>query len=531
VTTGMGWYASGGNGAIVAGGSQAVASGIRMLAGGGNAADAAVATLLSLGVTDYGYFCIGAEAPLIVYDARRGETKVLCGLGTAPRDPAAMEWYYANGIPAQGGMAAAAVPGAVSLCFAALAGYGTMTFAEVCAPVLVLLDAERERWHGNLAATLRRLVETEGRTAGTREEKLRAARNRFYRGDIADELVEWYAREGGFLGKADLAEHETRVEDPVCTMYRGYTVCKCDTWTQGPSLCQALRLLEGFDLCDMGHLSADYIHVCVEALKLAFADRDEYYGDPLFTAVPLRQLLSDEYTELRRSLIDMGSASTEARPGAPVAMRALKGPGTIDRVPGGTTTCCVADRWGNVVSVTPSGNPPYVEPPGGVTGVAHGNRLRSLNTMEGHPNSIQPGKRPRITLTPTMILKDGRPAAAISVAGGDLQEQATLNLLLNFVDFGMLPADAVTKARFCTSHHQDSFNPDPCRPTAFGDPASVTVNDGVSAEDRHKLAGRGHSVAVTAGAIAAPAMLCIDAGTGTIHVAGDPAAGRHAAAL
>jgi gamma-glutamyltranspeptidase/glutathione hydrolase len=292
-----------------------------------------------------------------------------------------------------------------------------------------------------------------------------------------------------------------------------------------------LRLLEGFDLRGMGHLSADYVHVCIEALKLAFADRDEYYGDPLFADVPLQQLLSDEYTGLRRPLIDMASASTEARPGDPIAMRAAKGLGTVRPGPGGTTTCCVADRWGNVVAATPSGNPPYVDPPGGTTGVAHGNRLRSLNTMEGHPNSIQPGKRPRITLTPTMILKDGRPAAAISVAGGDLQEQATLNLLLNFVEFGMLPADAVTSARFCTYHHEDSFNPDPCRRTTFGDPADITVNGGVSATAREQLARRGHSITVTENPIAAPVMLRIEAETGTIHVAGDPAAGRHASAL
>ena len=210
----------------------------------------------------------------------------------------------------------------------------------------------------------------------------------------------------------------------------------------------------------MGHCSADYVHAVVEAMKLAMADRDAHYGDPLFVDVPMNALLSDEYTQLRQPLIDMGQAALDARPGDPLGMSALQKEACSQPGVGGTTTCVVADRWGMVVSATPSANV-YHAGGTGSTGVSYGNRLRSLNTTPGHPNCIAPGKRPRITLTPTLVLKDGAPVLAISVAGGDLQDQAALNLLLDFVEFGMQPADAVVAPRFATDHHEDSFDPNP----------------------------------------------------------------------
>jgi gamma-glutamyltranspeptidase/glutathione hydrolase len=323
----------------------------------------------------------------------------------------------------------------------------------------------------------------------------------------------------------------TTVEDPVTVDYRGYTVCKCSTWTQGPYLCQALRLLEGFDLRGMGHLSADTIHAVVEALKLAMADRDEYYGDPVFADVPLDALLSREYAAIRRPLIDMARASDEVRPGDPIGMRALKGPGVYRPGPGGTTTCVVADRWGNVVAATPSCNVFGNKGDGGRTGVTHGNRLRSLNSTPGHPNCIRPGKRPRITLTPSMVLKEGAPVLAISVAGGDLQDQTTMNLLLNHIEYGMLPASAVTAPRFATAHHQDSFYPVPDRRDAFIRAASLTTSETVAPEVREELMRRGHALDTTEKAIASPVMLFLDRESGMLYAAGDPAAGRHAAAL
>jgi len=528
------WKASGKGGAVAAGKMKSVDAGIEILNQGGNAADAAAATLLALAVTDYGSFAIGGEVPLIIYDAKKKDVKVLCGLGSAPLDPEAIDWFYANGIPSKGSMKAAPVPGAVDLCVTVLKLYGTISFEKAVLPAMTLLKAGSPEWHGNLLATLRRLVETERMTGGSREEKLTAVRDRFYKGDIADELEAWYIDTGALLRKSDLAAHVTRVEDPVSINYRGYTVFKCGPWTQGPYLCQTLRLLEGFNLKEMGHLSADYIHTVIESLKLAMADRDEYYGDPRFVNVPMKELFSDEYTNLRRSLIDLDHASLERRPGDPIRMRALKEAArqndSTAKIPvQDTTTCVVADRWGNVVAATPSCNLVGNKP--GPLGVTQGNRVRSLNTTPNHSNRVQPGKRPRITLTPTLVMKENKPVIAISVAGGDLQDQTTLNVLLNHIEFGMLPEDAVTAPRFNTLHHQNSFDPNPDRAAAFLGAGKMQVNETVSEEVRGQLVRRGHEVAPTGGAIANPIMIYIDHQSGIFYAAGDPAAGRHAAAI
>ena len=258
------WKASGTGGAIAAGGSGAVHSGMRLLRNGGNAADAAAATLLALAITDYGFFAIGGEVPLLIFDARTEKVTVLSGLGRAPRSPEAIAWFYKNGIPANGSMKSAPVPGAIDLCVTLLRLFGTKSFEETVSPTLELLDNGNQDWHPRLAITLRKLVEAERQHSGTREEKLTAARDRFYIGDVADELVAWYKQTGSFLRKKDLAAHRTSVEQPVSAQYRGYTVYKCGPWTQGPVLCQTLRLLEGFDLQSMKPFSTDYIHVITE---------------------------------------------------------------------------------------------------------------------------------------------------------------------------------------------------------------------------------------------------------------------------
>ena len=531
----IGWKASSNTGVVAAGGAKAVAAGIGILEAGGNAADAAAGTILALNVTDHGECSIGGEVPLLIFDVEKQEVKSLSGQGRAPLSQAAIDWYMENGIP-NGDIKMAPVPSVVDLCTTILKLYGTMTFAEIVAPTLALLDAGSADWHPKLAVTLRRMVEEERQTSGSREQKLQAASDRFYgrngvRSDIADELEAFYIQKGGFLRKNDLAAHVTLIEEPVTVEYQGYTVCKCGPWTQGPYLCQALRLLEGFDLKDMGHFSADYVHVVTESLKLAMADRDEYYADPEFVDVPMSKLLSDAYTKIRRPLIDMKKASHVARPGDVDNMKPLKAEGVFRPGVGGTTTCVIADRWGNVVSATPSANVHREENMGGSTGVSYGNRLRSLNTNPEHPNCIQPGKRPRITLTPTLVLKDGAPVLAISVAGGDLQDQATMNLLLNFIEFGMHPEDAVTAPRFATAHHEDSFDPNPNREKTFKQAGSLTISDSVSETVRQELTGRGHQVKAQASPIAVPVMLYVDHKSGMYYAAGDPAARRHAAGL
>ncbi|MDD4788160.1 MAG: gamma-glutamyltransferase [Pirellulales bacterium] len=530
----IGWTASGSGGAVAAGHADAVAAGIRLLKQGGNAADAAAATLFALAVTDYGMFAIGGEIPLLIYDAKGREVKSLSGVGRAPLDPQAIAWLDAHGIPSRGSMKAAPAPGAVDLCITLLRLYGTRSYAEAVAPTLELLDAHEKPWHADLAVTLRKLAEAEQRALGTREEKLVAARDRFYRGDVADELDAWYKQVGAFLRKRDLEAHRTLVEDPVSVDYRGYTIHKCGPWTQGPMLCQALRLLEGFDLRGMGRLSPDYIHAVTEALKLAFADRDAYYGDPEFVDVPLRALLSDEYTRIRRPLIDMQAASQTRRPGDPLKLQSLRASGGTGGVETNipvrdTTTCVVADRWGNVVAATPSCNLLTNTP--GPSGVTQGNRVRCLNTTPGHPNRLEPGKRPRVTLTPTLVTLHGKPVIAISVAGGDLQDQTTLNVLLNRIEFGMMPDAAVVAPRFSTDHQENSFDPNPDRQAAFVKAGSLQVSEAIPDEVRSELAKRGHKVTTTNRPIAHPVMILIDRDSGKIHAAGDPQARRHAAAI
>ena len=526
----IGWQAESKTGVVAAGGAGAVAAGIHILDQGGNAADAAAGTILALNVTDHGACSIGGEVPVLIYDGQQVQS--LSGMGRAPRSQTAIDWYMQHGIPDKD-IKMAPVPSVVDLCITLLQRYGTLDFATIIAPTLDLLDQGQQVWHSNLAKTLRRMLDEEQRTSGSREEKLQSACDRFYgrhpeRNDIAEELEAFYIEQGGFLRREDLAAHQTLIEDPISVNYKGYEVYKCGTWTQGPYLCQALRLLEGFDLKGMGAFSADYVHAVIEAIKLATADRDTYYGDPLFEDVPINALLSDDYNKMRQPLIDMAQASLEARPGDPIAMQAVKEGGVFRPGIGGTTTCVIADRDGMVISATPSANV-YHAGGSGTTGVSYGNRLRSLNTTPGHANCIAAGKRPRITLTPTMVLKDDKPVLAISVAGGDLQDQTALCLLLDHIEFGMAPAEAVVAPRFATQHHQDSFDPNPDRNQTFKEVGSLTISEAVEQDTREQLARRGHSVEAKSGAIGTPVMLHID--KGTYYAAGDPAAGRHAAGL
>jgi gamma-glutamyltranspeptidase/glutathione hydrolase len=509
------WYASGNGGVVAAGPSASAKAGIEILNQGGNAIDGAVAVIFNLAVSDYGMFCIGGEVPFMLFDTGTGKVIVYNGMGVAPKDPEAIKWYYANGIPSKG-IKAATVPSAVSTCLTALEQKGTMSFAQVIAPTLALLDTGKLVWYKNLAATLRKLVSTEQNSSGTREEKIRVARDRFYKGDIADELEKYYISSGAFLRKKDLETYKTYSEEAVSIQYKGYSVNKCNTWTQGPVLLQSLRLLENFDLKAMGFFSPDYIHVTAEAMKLAFADRDKYYGDPAFVKVPLKQLLSDEYTKIRYPLIDMKSASAEIRPGDPVKMIAFSEPGQFWPGERGTTTCVVADKWGNVVAATPSANPEY-----GICeslGVAHNTRLSSLNTQKGHPNSLEPGKRPRITLTPTMVLKNGKPILAMSVAGGDMQEQVSLQLFLDFAEFGMMPKEAISSPRFLTNHMQDSFNPSPDPGVRMGKIAGIDLNP-AGQQVIDNLDGRGHIVNILKKTLANPVMVYLDQETGISYAA------------
>ncbi len=525
------WKASGENGVIVAGKPEAVSAGLEMLQKGGNAIDAAASALLVLSVKAVGAFCIGGEVPVIIYDVRKNDVKVFSGQGAAPLDPEAIEWFLANGIPGSS-IKAAAVPAVIDLLVTMLQKNGTMSFEEVASPVVRILDAGGTswyidtsdgdtvdtgcNWYADLAGTLRKLVDSERTAIGDRAEKLQAVSNRFYRGDIADALDVWYQDKGGFLRKKDLISHVTRIEEPLKINYRGYTVYKCGPWTQGPYLLQTLQLLKGFDLKSMGLLSSDYIHTIIESMKLALADRDAYYGDPFFSNIPIARLLSERYSDIRRQLIDPKKASHEIIPGDPYRMKARSSHPVPQTVQGGTTTLCVSDRWGNVVVATPSGLGSTAGS-AGETGIIHGARLVSLNNWKGHPNCIEAGKRPRITLTPTLIMKNDKPVLAVSIAGGDLQDQVALQLLLDNIEFGMLPEEAVKVPRFATGHYTGSFGQD--QP----DIASLWLQAIISQEVVNELEKLGHQVKMRKGGIGGAAMLYIDSQSGQMYGAGSAA--------
>src|SRR5499425_3225651 len=524
--------AAGSQGVVVSGKSAATAAGIRILEQGGNAADAGAATLLALSVTYGGEFCVGGEVPILVYSADQKNVKLLEGQGEAPRDPKAIEWYMKHGIP-DGDVKAAAVPSTIDAIVTLLKLYGTKSFEEIVQPTLAILDAGGPSWYvdtgsgkrietgvnwqADMAVTFRKLVDSEKAAQGSREQKLQAVSDRFYRGDIAEALEAWYVEKGGFLRKADLAAHKTPIVDPLKGTYRGYTIYKAGPLTQGPYLLQTLRLLEGFDLKKMGFNSADYIHTVIEAEKLALADRDEYYGDPNFVKVPMQQLLSDQYTKMRRELIDPKNASLELRPGDPYNMKPIKPPTITGPWHGGTTVMCVTDKFGNVIAATPSG----LSSTAGVaghTGIIHGARLSSLNTFAGTPDVIQPGKRPRITLSPTLLFHDTQPVMAISVAGGDMQDQAAIQVILNYVEFGMSPEEAFKAPRFSTTHFISSFGQDRAELGSLSVPK--TLPEDVQAE----LKARGHVVTIGRGGVGGAALIGIDPKTRQATAVGPAAA-------
>ena len=497
------------------------------------------ATIFALTVTDSRAFCFGGEVPILVYDARTKGVTVISGQGAAPRLATLDHFKGPGGIPARG-IEAAAVPAALDACLTLLDRFGPMTFAQVIGPSQALLRnrPRPERWHADLARTLETLVNAEAQahptgsasTVGDRTHGLRLVADAFYRGPIARRIDSWSRASGGLIRYVDLATHTTRIEEPALAPYRGLTVAKCGAWTQGPYLLEALQILSDIDLKAMGHNSPEAVHTIVETMKLALADRDTFYADPLFADVPLAALLSPEYAAQRRRLIDPKHASLVRRPGDPRGAKAMLDPGSDPAArhvspplaaAHDTTTCVVADGFGNVVAATPSGWTGVVA---GDTGVWLGSRLQSFNVWDDHPNVIEPGKRPRITLSPTLELRDNKPVLAVSVAGGDNQDQMTLQLLLNHFDFGLEPAASVVAPRFMTDHLINSFRQ---TPPALG---RLRINLEIGTETLEALKARGHVLSVNSGALAAaPCVIAID-GTGTLRAAGDPRAGRHALA-
>ena len=504
----------------VAGGSEyATEAGMRMYYHGGNAVDAGVASMLAAAVVEFSHFGLGGEAPILVR-TKDGKVHAIAGVGTMPKLATAQFFRdhkltdldivsppEANGVKnwvPVAGILPALVPGMVEAALVTLREYGTKSFAEVVQPAIDLADGfpidelrvnsivnsvkYLEAWpdskrtflpngrppapgdifrQPDLARTLRSMADAEKRAAGSganRNKAIDSVRDFFYRGEIAHRIDAFSKSHNGLLRYEDLAAFRVEPEEPVSTTFKGYTVYKPGFWSQGPSMLEALNILESYDIPALKLNSADYIHTLVEALKLAYADRDTYYGDPKFNKIPTEMLLSKEYAAERRKLIaDM--ASLEFRPGKfgdKVAQHPFYADIQRYKIPDALmnkdTTCVDAiDKDGVAFSATPSGAwmPTYLV---GDTGIPLTQRAQSFLLVPGHPNELAPGKRPRVTLSPTLVTAPDRTIIALSTPGGDNQDQSLMQVMFHSIFFGMNAQSAVEAGRFQTEHLVSSFD-------------------------------------------------------------------------
>jgi gamma-glutamyltranspeptidase/glutathione hydrolase len=560
----------------------ASAAGMAVLEQGGNAFDAAVAAGLVLQVVEPHLNGLGGEVPAIAYDAARGQTFVVCGQGTAPAaaTPEAFARQGLSLVPGSG-LLAACVPGAFGAWMLMLREYGTLRlrdvlgyaigYAESGYPLVPAISwgiasvAElfRDHWRssaevylpgGNvpppgslftnpaLAATYRRILEAAEEAGSDRDEQIEAARRAFYDGFVAETIAAYVGSaevmdvtgtpHRGLLTHADMAAWRPRLEEPLTFDFAGLTVCKTGPWGQGPVFLQQLALLDGLDLEAMGPGSTGFIHTVTECAKLAFADREAWYGDPDFTDVPMATLLSAKYADERRRLIGE-EASADLIPGSPDGREpVLPGyvtlaypnqygpglasvnpsfyPGELPKLDAGTgeptmrtggpdtpgqrrgDTCHldVADRFGNMVSATPSGGWLQSSPVIPGLGFCLGTRAQMFTLTPGQPATLAPGKRPRTTLTPSLALRDGEPYLAFGTPGGDQQDQWSLLFFLNHLHFGMNLQQAIDYPSFHSAHMPSSFYPRDAQPKV------IDIEERVGPEVIAELRGRGHVVNV-----------------------------------
>jgi len=522
---------------------------------GGNAVDAACAMLAATS-TMWDTLGWGGETQALVYNPKTGKVIGVNALGVAPTG-ATPDFFKKKDLvaPPEFGPLAAVTPGTPGGLMVMLAEWGRLSLADVLAPAIEMADgyaieaqltntierskARIKEWpyskavflthlgekreapepgevfkQADLAATLRKLVEAEKEALArgkSRKEAIQAAYDRFYKGDIAEELVRGMREQGGQITREDLAGWKVRLEEPLSTSYKGIDVYKLNVWTQGPAMLQTLNILEDVDLKGMGYNSGRYVHTVYQALNLAFADRDFYYGDIYFPPEePVKGLLSKEYAKKRREQIDWERNDPDVRPGDPYPFQGGANPyrdllaawhttgapkpkadpsprGGEQDNPGGTTSIEAADAEGWVVSVTPSGAwvPAVIA---GKTGIGMSQRAQSfVLTPEENPfNVIEPGKRPRVTLTPTLALKDGQPYLAFAVQGGDSQDQNLLQFFLDVVEFGMTVQEATEAANFNGYQFRNSFG------VHDSQPGRLTLNASMPAWVRSDLQRRGY---------------------------------------
>jgi len=526
---------------------------------GGNAVDAACAMLAATS-TLWDTLGWGGETQALVFNPQTRQVLGINALGVAPTGYTP-ELFKGKGLvaPPEYGPLSAVTPGTPGGLMTMLAEWGRLSLAQVLGPAIQLADGfpieaqlantiERQKDHlkqwpyskavflthpgegreapaageifkqPDLAATLRKLVEAEAQAlqAGRdRKQAIYAAHERFYTGDIADELVRGFAEQGGMITKGDLARWKVKVEEPVKTTYKGIDVYKLTVWTQGPAMLQALNLLENADLQGMGYNSARYVHTVYQAMNMAFADRDFYYGDPAFAPEePVAGLLSKEYGRKRFAGMSAERNDPDVRPGDPYpfqggvnpfaellakwrtdgAPKPKQGPEKRGRSEapyanffGGTTSIEAADAEGWVVSVTPSGAwvPAVIA---GRTGIGMSQRAQSfvLDAADNPYNVVAPGKQPRVTLTPSLALKDGAPFLAFAVQGGDAQDQNLLQFFLNVVEFGMTVQEACEAPNFNSYQMRNSFG------VHESEPGRITLNQAMPGWVRDELRRMGY---------------------------------------
>jgi gamma-glutamyltranspeptidase / glutathione hydrolase len=505
----------------------ASATGMAVLEQGGNAFDAAAATGFTLQVVEPHLNGPGGDLPAILWPASSRDPLVLCAQGPAPQ-AATIERYRDDLglelVPGTGPLSAV-VPGAFGGWISLLREHGTMELADVLRfaidyadngyPVLpaivrAIRNVEplfRDEWTTSAEVYLPALAQSVHRNPRLAETYRRLAAStdplaEWYEGFVAEAIVsfqerEWMDSSGvrhrGLLAEDDLREWRASYEVPLAVDYHGLTVLKAGPWSQAPVFLQQLRLLEGFDLAAMGHASADYVHTVTECAKLAFADREAWYGDPDFVDVPMDMLLSREYADARRALVGEES-SPELRPGgddprlpAPVVVGEIA-PGVGEPTRGDTVHLDIVDRWGNMISATPSGGWLWGAPVIPELGFCLGTRAQMFWLEEGLPNSLEPGKRPRTTLSPTMVARDGEPVLALGTPGGDQQDQWTLNTFLAHVHFDMDLQAAIDAPGHHTEAFPSSFYPRETRPR------HVAVESRAGRETTDGLRARGHDV-------------------------------------
>ncbi|NTF45047.1 gamma-glutamyltransferase family protein [Rhizobium rhizogenes] len=536
----------------------ASAVGMSILEKGGNAFDAAVATGFVLQIVEPHLCGPGGDMPAILYSKKKDKVEVICAQAPAPAG-ATIEHYTNEGlklIPGDG-LLATVIPGAFDGWMLMLRDYGRLTVRDVLEPAIHyaenghpilprvsatiagLADFYREEWPTShetwlpggsapepwfnfknpvLAETWKRVV-AEAESKSDREEQIEAARNAFYRGFVAEAIDSYVSkaevmdasgqRHKGVLTADDMANWSATIEEPQTYDYHGWTVAKIGPWGQGPVFLQTLSLLKGFDIGGMDPAGVDFVHTVTEAMKLAFADREVYYGDPNFTTVPLDTLLSDAYADERRKLISP-EASLALRPGRlpgfesqyDLTMKMLETPEAkggavyeptmshLTEKRGDTVHIDVIDREGNMVSVTPSGGWLQSSPiiPG--LGFCLNSRAQMFWLKPGLPSSLAPGKRPRTTLTPTLALHEGRPTLAFGTPGGDQQEQWQLSFFLRYVHHGLNLQEAIDKPLFHSTHFPSSFYP------RTREPGGLTAEANFNTEVLDALRRKGHQLTV-----------------------------------